>query len=47
MEADFSTKSIARSAISFSRASMNGVDWAKERDKYAQLVPYAPKRALI
>jgi tricorn protease len=28
----------------FFEASMNGVDWAKERDKYAQLLPYVADR---
>jgi tricorn protease len=28
----------------FFEPAMNGVDWAKERDKYAQLVPYAADR---
>ena len=28
----------------FFEASMNGVDWAKERDKYAQLLPYVANR---
>jgi tricorn protease len=28
----------------FYEASMNGVDWAKERDKYAQLLPYVADR---
>jgi tricorn protease len=28
----------------FFEASMNGVDWAKERDKYAQLLPYVGDR---
>jgi tricorn protease len=28
----------------FFEASMNGVDWTKERDKYAQLLPYAADR---
>jgi tricorn protease len=28
----------------FFEASMNGVDWAKERDKYAQLLPYLANR---
>jgi tricorn protease len=28
----------------FFEASMNGVDWAKERDKYAQLLPYVTDR---
>jgi tricorn protease len=28
----------------FFEQSMNGVDWAKERDKYAQLVPYVASR---
>ncbi len=28
----------------FYEAAMNGVDWAKERDKYAQLLPYVADR---
>ncbi len=28
----------------FFEASMNGVDWSKERDKYAQLLPYVADR---
>ena len=28
----------------FFEPSMNGVDWAKERDKYAQLLPYVADR---
>ncbi|MGH9774376.1 MAG: S41 family peptidase [Candidatus Acidiferrales bacterium] len=28
----------------FFEAAMNGVDWAKERDKYAQLLPYVADR---
>jgi tricorn protease len=28
----------------FFEASMNGVDWAKQRDKYAQLLPYVADR---